>query len=181
MIIENLCFSYGEKKIFENFSARFNDGITCIMGPSGRGKTTLLYLIAGLLVPDSGIISGAPKMPAVMFQDDRLLMWHTALKNVELAASKEDRGKAQTLLEKLDIPPEMYPGKLSGGMSRRVALARALVIDSDMLILDEPFTGMDYDLSKKCASMITETGKPAVITTHSPEEAKLLGAEIITL
>lgn len=117
-----------------------------------------------------------------MFQEDRLLPWLDARGNVALVLEQKDDGDISgKLLEQLGIDPAMPIGKMSGGMKRRVALARALAFDSDALLLDEPFKGLDEDLMKKCAALIRSTGKPAVVSTHSEAEAQALGARILRI
>lgn len=179
MIISNVTFRYGDNVIFENYNLDINDRSTCIMGASGQGKTTLLKLISGLLKPESGSIEGAPLKPSMMFQEDRLLPWVTVLKNVELVC--DDREKARELLKALEIDENLYPHELSGGMARRVALARCLAIDSDVLLLDEPFTGLNVQLMHKAAQLILAQNKPIIVSTHSKEEAEALKGTIVML
>lgn len=182
MRINNLSFSYGQKKIFSNFSAGVDSDIVCLMGPSGCGKTTLLHIMAGLLESNGGTISDFPQRRSLMFQEDRLLPWLDARGNVALVLDQKDDGDISgKLLEQLGIDPAMSIGKMSGGMKRRVALARALAFRSDALLLDEPFKGLDEDMMKKCAALIRSTGKPAVVSTHSEAEAQALGARILRI
>ena len=184
MKIENLSFSFEQKKILDNFNAQSESKIICLMGPSGCGKTTLLRILAGLLKPESGTITGLPENRCMMFQEDRLLAHLNARENVELVLDGTDEENAKTstsILKQLGINPEMDIKTMSGGMKRRVALARALAFKADALLLDEPFKGLDQDLMESCAHIIRETGKPAVVSTHSEAEAKALGAEIIHL
>lgn len=182
MRIENLSFSYGDKPIFTDFSADTDSGIICLMGPSGCGKTTLLHILAGLIRADGGRISDFPESRSIMFQEDRLLPWLDARGNVALVLDRnDDDDVCGELLRQLGIDPEMKITKMSGGMKRRVALARALAFRADALLLDEPFKGLDEDLMKKCAALIRSTGKPAVVSTHSETEALALGARILRL
>ena len=179
MKISNLRFSYDNKQIFSDYSVELSDGITCLMGASGEGKTTLLKLIAGLLKPDRGTVDIGNKKISFMFQEDRLLPWLNVRENVLLVTDKER--ETDRLLQELGIDGNLKIGELSGGMARRVALARCLLFDSDMLLLDEPFKGMDEALMKKAASIIIRQNKPAVVSTHSIDEVKALDAEVITL
>ena len=184
MRIENLSFSFGQKQILKDFNAQSDSKIICLMGPSGCGKTTLLRILAGLLKPEGGTITGLPESRSIMFQEDRLLPHLNARENVELVLDGTDEEKAKTsisILKQLGIDPEMDINTMSGGMKRRVALARALAFNADALLLDEPFKGLDQDLMESCARIIRETGKPAVVSTHSEAEAQALGAEIIHL
>lgn len=181
--LENICLSFGEKIVFENFSYEFPDkGVVCLMGPSGRGKTTLLRLLAGLQQPDSGSVYG-PERPAVMFQEDRLLPWLTLLENV--MAVRDDRTLALAWLRAVELENEAdsLPGSLSGGMCRRGALGRALAFDGDALLLDEPFKGLDQDLKNRMRSLIWEQSNDRLIllVTHDQEDAQAMGAVVLRL
>ena len=191
MKIENLSFSYMdksvEKKVFDGLNLESNSRIICIMGHSGCGKTTLLHILAGLLKPFSGTVSDFPEKVSIMFQEDRLLPWLNAYENVALVQStpferwngQDDR--ASRILKNLDIDPAMDIGSMSGGMKRRVALARALAFDSKALLLDEPFKGMDEDLTARAADLVRKQDKLTIVSTHSEAEAEALGAEILRL
>ena len=191
MKIENLCFSYMDKEIertvFDGLNLESDSRIICLMGPSGCGKTTLLHILAGLLKPCGGTVSDFPEDISIMFQEDRLLPWLTAYENVALVKSgklpkwKGQDDSASDLLKNLDIDPAMDIGNMSGGMKRRVALARALAFHSEALLLDEPFKGMDEDLMLRAAKLIGAQDKVTIVSTHSEAEAKALGAEIVRL
>ena len=190
MKIENLCFSYLDKEIektvFDGLNLSSNSRIICLMGPSGCGKTTLLHILSGLLKPCGGTVSDFPKSISIMFQEDRLLSWLNAYENVALVRSGNPSWKGQEdiasqLLKALDIDPAMDIGSMSGGMKRRVALARALAFESEALLLDEPFKGMDEDLMQRAAELIKTQGKITVVSTHSEAETRALGAEIVRL
>ena len=191
MTIENLSFSYLDKEIekvvFDSLNLHSDSRIICLMGPSGCGKTTLLHILAGILKPSSGTVSDFPERVSVMFQEDRLLPWLNAYENVALVMEgklphrKGQDDKASELLRRLDIDPAMDIGSMSGGMKRRVSLARALAFSSDALLLDEPFKGMDEDLMQRAAELIKKQDKITIVSTHSETEAKALGAEIIRL
>lgn len=191
MKIDNLSFSYFdktiEKKVFDSLNLQSDSRIICFMGHSGCGKTTLLHILAGLLKPSSGTVSDFPDKVSIMFQEDRLLPWLNAYENVALVQStpferwngQDDR--ASQILRSLDIDPAMDIGSMSGGMKRRVALARALVFDSEALLLDEPFKGMDEDLTVRAADLVRRQGKITIVSTHSEAEARALGATVIRL
>ena len=179
MKISNLTFCYENKKVFENYSAQWLDGNIAVMGESGIGKTTLLKLIAGLLKPQEGTIESGYEKPAFMFQEDRLLPWLNVRDNVLLVC--KDQQKVEETLKAVGIDPELKISQLSGGMARRVALVRALLYDGDILLLDEPFKGMDQKLITRCAELIRQQGKPIIMATHSLEEAQLLDASIINI
>lgn len=181
--LEQVSKSFGDKQVFSNFSHTFQlEGITAIMGVSGCGKTTLLRLLCGLERPDSGLISGVPNAYTFLFQENRLLPWATALENVALAS---DMQTAKTVLQKVGLANEFdaKPAALSGGMQRRVAFARALAHQSPVMLLDEPFKGLDSAL---CAEMITllkqeSEKRPILFVTHSEKEVELAGAETVNL
>lgn len=179
MKLNNVSFSYDNKPVFENFSLEIEEGITCLMGASGLGKTTLLKLLGGLLKPDEGTVDIGDRKVSFMFQEDRLLPWLSVRDNVLLVTDREK--ETDELLCELGIDGNLRIDELSGGMARRVALARCLMFDSDLLLMDEPFKGMDSKLIIRVAGIIRRQNKTAVISTHSLEEAKALDAEVITL
>ena len=185
MKIDRLNFSYGEKIIFKDLSLNSYSKVISLMGPSGCGKTTLLHIIAGLQTPQSGSIEGLDRPCSLMFQEDRILEWADALTNVVLVLdSKKDSQaveKASKMLEQVGIDPKMPIKKMSGGMRRRVALARALVFDAPTLLLDEPFKGLDENLTNSCAQLIKKEGKLTIVSTHSQKEAEALDATIIRI
>lgn len=173
----NLCVSYEGQHVLQDFSVDIpTDRNTVILGASGSGKTTLLCLLLGLRKPDSGDIRGAAHMVlSAVFQEDRLLPWLTAEENVALVS---DTVIANELLTRLGLADAAHerPSQLSGGMKRRVAIARALAISSDMLLLDEPFNGLDADAKAVAANVILEAKTPLVLVTHNREDAELLSA-----
>ncbi len=180
---DNVSFSYGKKEVLKNFSLTVNRGSRiCLFGESGCGKTTVLRLLLGLEKVKIGKIETPSQLRyAVVFQEDRLIPFKTVLQNVELFA--KDRERAVDNLEALGLSQNLnsYPGELSGGMQRRVAIARALSLDFDVLILDEPFTGLDDGNIKLAASRILKIAadRPVILVSHSKSEAELLGADIV--
>ena len=179
MLIKDLSFKYNDKIIFDHLSLELNSNITCLMGDSGIGKTTLLKLIGGLLEIQDGQIIKEQQNPSFMFQEDRLLKWLNVKENL-LFVSK-DENKIDYLLKELDLNPNDKISELSGGMARRLSLIRALVFDSDLLLLDEPFKGMDENLIKKVAKIIKDENKKTIISSHSLFEAEILNAEIVRI
>ena len=181
MKIADLTVSYSGHVVLDRLSLEIGDGITCIMGESGYGKTTLLHTIAGLVKKDSGSIEGGPSRPAVMFQEDRLFPWLNALDNITVVCNNEE--KARSLLNAVELGDHAgkFPSELSGGMKRRVALARTLSFDSDMIILDEPFKGLDEALTKRMAALLKRVSVPVILATHAESDIELLGAKKIDI
>lgn len=183
-----VCKSYGGRSVLQDLCHRFPGGqISCVLGPSGCGKTTLLRLIAGLEAPDGGEIRGAAgwKISAV-FQEDRLLENLTAEKNLLLTARPGfTRKDAQGLLEQLGLngAARQRTSLLSGGMRRRVAVARALAADYDLLLLDEPLTGLDGETRLQVLRHIQRAcaGRTTIWVTHGPQVPALLGAPALQL
>jgi len=157
-------------------------GIIAISGPSGCGKTTLLKLLAGLLTPDSGSIEGERSRPVSMvFQEDRLLPWLSALENIALVTSSHASAASWLKRLKLSEFADYYPETLSGGMKRRVALARALAFKSCILLLDEPFQGLDADLKQQAYELIREAGRSrlVILVTHDAADILQLADSIL--
>jgi NitT/TauT family transport system ATP-binding protein len=186
--VKNLRKSYGEQLVLNDVSFELpNQGITCIMAPSGVGKTTLLRILLGLEQPDSGTVSRFPDCHwAAVFQEDRLLEHLDAMGNLRFVLGNElDAEDAKCLLAELGLTEaEGKPVRdFSGGMKRRVALARALLAPSDALALDEPFTGLDEENREKAISCILKrtAGKPVLLVTHNEDDAAGLNAEVIHL
>lgn len=179
---KNAYLTFSGKRVLDNFSFEIiNEGVTCITGPSGCGKTTMLRVIAGLNPLDSGSFESSFKKPAFMFQEDRLLPWLSSLSNVDAVLTESNLENSLTLLKKvgLENEKEMIPSGLSGGMRRRVALARALAYGGDILLLDEPFKGLDAALIGRMSDLIKAQNIPTLVITHSQEEIKLLGGNLI--
>lgn len=178
---ENAALGYPGKTVFANLNWTLpHRGTIALMGPSGGGKTTLLRALAGLLPPLSGRVEGlGNKKIAVLFQEDRLLPWLTAEKNAALAGGLAG---ARHWLAQMEIDaPGQYPREMSGGMQRRAALARAMNYGGDLLLLDEPFKGLDETLRARIAGRIRNQAPLIVLAIHDPREAELMGAEIIRL
>lgn len=174
IVLENVCKGYGlpeagrYQRVLENVSRVYETGMTYYLtSPSGSGKTTLLKLLAGLTKPDSGSLS-APGAISMVFQEDRLCMDYSALKNVEMITGDAERAAEalKRLLEPEDL--EKPCSQLSGGMKRRVALVRAMEAQSQLTLLDEPFTGMDADTKARAEEYISEMqkGRTVIIATH---------------
>ncbi|RPF47456.1 NitT/TauT family transport system ATP-binding protein [Hydrogenoanaerobacterium saccharovorans] len=185
--LHNVSFAYGEKQILYNVNLSLAAGDKiALMGASGTGKTTLLRLMAGLNKPDSGTVEGIPPQGVSMvFQENRLLPHLTVLDNLALVAPHKSTVELVTLLADVGLGGEekSYPKALSGGMKRRVAIARAIAFGSPLVLLDEPFSGLDEGTRRQTAAfLIRHTAESIVVAvTHDPQEAQLLGARIVTL
>lgn len=180
--------SFDGRSVLSDLCCRFPDGkITCILGPSGCGKTTLLNLILGLLKPDSGSIQGLPsKRIATVFQEDRLISHLSAISNVRIVLNHRfPESEILRALEAVGLgeAARQPVRELSGGMQRRVALVRALLADSPLVIMDEPFKGLDSETRTAVIHFTRRMlkGRTALIVTHDPAEAALLDAEIFEL
>lgn len=190
IIIKDLCKSFGEKKVLENFSVTFPAGsVSCIMAPSGAGKTTLISIIQGFVKPDSGSISGNEVPMSAVFQEDRLCEDFNPVSNVRFSCGSKKNKKSKeeivSCLTSLGLGDSL--GKpvreFSGGMKRRVAIARALMAEYELLFLDEPFKGLDEELKVSVAEYIraSSAGKTVITVSHDESEAALLGATIIKM
>jgi len=181
--------SFGEKTIFTNLNLVFPEmGFTAIMGPSGYGKTTLINLILSIEQPDHGEILGFDDMQiAVVFQEDRLLEHKSGLDNIlfVLGNTVQSRDAAWELLTRTGLAEDAHkPARdYSGGMRRRLALCRALVTNFDMLILDEPFKGLDAALKPEIMALVKERcrGKSAILITHDRDEAEFFDSNIVDI
>lgn len=168
--IENACFSYGEKVILDHFTlALKTHGITALRGPSGCGKTTLLRLLAGLEQLKSGCISGiSSKNAAFLFQENRLLPWRTALQHIKDVRPRNSTVDPGYYLELVELEGEgnTLPGSLSGGMGRRLALARCLALEAPILLLDEPFTGVDRERAARIIDRLKPLDRTVILISH---------------
>ena len=181
--INNLTKKYGDKIVFDAYTNTFYfDGILLIKGASGLGKTTLMRIIAGLEKADKGEILKSTESISFMFQEDRLIPFVSVLKNLTAICDEEKALKYLKLME-LEDEKDNSPLSLSGGMRRRVSLARALCFSSDLVILDEPFKGLDEELKSTICEIIKEESKKRdfIIISHDSQDAELLNAEIIEL
>jgi NitT/TauT family transport system ATP-binding protein len=199
--VKNVSKSYQEVEALKNLSLEFPRGeLTSLLGPSGCGKTTLLKIIAGLLKPSSGevIVNGktvtAPGPDrAFVFQDFALLPWANVMRNVAFGlelrgvAKSEREAIAEKYIREVGLAgfEKKYPHQLSGGMRQRVGLARALSVDAQVLLLDEPFSAVDEQTRRKfqedLLSLVANEKKTFIFVTHSIEEAVYVSDQIAIL
>ena len=181
--INNLCKKYGDKIVFDNYSTTLEfNGILLLKGASGLGKTTLMRIVAGLEKPNKGEITTNVKSISFMFQEDRLIPFVSVLKNLTAVCSEEKALKYLKLMG-LENERDNSPLSLSGGMRRRVSLARALCFDSDLVILDEPFKGLDENLKASICEIIKKESEKRdfIIISHDSDDAELLNAKMVEL
>lgn len=192
--LSNVCFSYNkgvDEELINDLSLHIPAGDrVCIMAPSGTGKTTLLNLITGGLKPDSGIVSfevdtGDGVSISMVFQENRLCSEYTAAYNIALGLKRGCRKTdlIQSHLEQLGMGESIFADvkELSGGMKRRVAIVRAVMSPSRVLILDEPFASLDEELKDRTAEYIIENlnGRTLVVVSHDEKDAERLNARIL--
>ena len=195
--------SFGSLKVLKQVRLSVEQGeCVAIVGFSGSGKTTLISLMAGLLKPDSGKVlfqglesEGPGPDRGIVFQNYSLLPWLSVFENIHLAVTQrfqdwtEERRRKHTQhyidLVKLGHAVDRRPGALSGGMRQRVSLARAMALDPEILLLDEPLSALDAltraDLQDEFSRISAETGKTIVLITNDPDEALLLADRVIPL
>lgn len=168
--IKNLSLSYGGKTVLEEFSLEVpKAGVIGFTGPSGSGKTSLLRVLAGLVQPVSGGVSGLePREVAFLFQENRLLPWRTVEQHITDVLPRERRGEAERWLSLAELEGEnsAYPAELSGGMARRLAVARCAALGGGALLLDEPFAGVDVERAVRILRRLKELGSPILLVSH---------------
>jgi NitT/TauT family transport system ATP-binding protein len=197
----NISKNYGEVEALKNLSLEFPRGqLTSLLGPSGCGKTTLLKIIAGLLQPDSGevevsgkLVTGPGPDRAFVFQDFALLPWASVMRNVAFGlelrgiAKSEREAIAEKYIRHVGLAgfEESFPHELSGGMRQRVGLARALSVDAQVLLMDEPFSAVDEQTRRKfqedLLELVQEENKTFIFVTHSIEEAVYVSDQVAIL
>ncbi|MCL2366724.1 MAG: ATP-binding cassette domain-containing protein [Oscillospiraceae bacterium] len=186
IIFNKVSKSFGDKVVLSDFTLTLPDsGIVAFMGASGYGKTTLLRLLSGLIEPDSGQIISHFKRLSYVFQEDRLLGGVTALGNILAVLDTKDETLAMQWLERMNLSDsaDLLPGELSGGMRRRLAIARAMAFGGDFMLLDEPFAGLDDITRRRIYPYIFASDQPrlTVLVTHDRQEAEYLANRLIVM
>ena len=196
--VSGLSIAFGATRALERVSLAVNDGeFVSIVGPSGCGKSTMLNVIAGLLAPAEGSThvagidgQGAGSRIGYMFQKDTLLPWATALENVCLpmdVKGSRDWHKARALMQLVDLTgfEAHYPNQLSGGMRKRVQLARLLAQDPDVLLMDEPFGALDAQtrliIQEEFLKIWERQRKTVLFVTHDLQEAIALSDRVVLI
>lgn len=193
MKIHAICKSYHGRPVLNCFTLELSEGgVYAITGASGSGKTTLLHILLGLIQPDSGTLVGwSGKRCSAVFQEDRLCGFLTAAENIMIvrpdgnvrdrAAIREMNGLLAELLPEEALAQSV--ASFSGGMKRRAAVARAVLCASDVLIMDEPFSGLDEETKERTAAFIRmrRNGRTLLFSSHDKGDAARLGAEEIRL
>lgn len=201
IVLDSVCKNYGCTEVLEDINLTIDSGeFICIVGPSGCGKSTLLEIVAGLLPPSRGqvLLDGLPvKGPhpevGVVFQDSSLYPWRTVLENVELGPEirgmdkRTRRELAQEYVQMVNLKgfEYSYPHQLSGGMRQRVGIARALINNPEVLLMDEPFGAVDYltrlQLQDELVGIWEREKKTIIFVTHDISEAVFLADRVVAL
>lgn len=187
MKITEVTLSFGGQTVMEKFSLALpKQGLVALMGPSGAGKTTLLRVMMGLESPQSGRANTENAKVALLFQEDRLLPWLTARQNVEAVLGPNEKQQAAKALGSMGLEEQAWdklPEELSGGMRRRVALARLICYGGDVWLMDEAFKGLDRESRDALIPFFKQQAETRliVLVTHEKEDAVRLGAQIIEL
>ncbi len=183
LTIRGICKSFEGRSVLKNVSFDFPEAaVTALRGPSGCGKTTLVNIILGLLAPDEGeVLLPASARTAAVFQEDRLIEHFSAARNVRLTApSSVPDEQIHSALSELGLAQEgeKRVSEFSGGMRRRVAVIRAALFQPQLLLLDEPFKGLDEEMRARTASFLRRNCAQAttILVTHDETEAALMGA-----
>ncbi len=185
LTLENLTLRYQKQTILDGVSFDFAEGrTTAIVGASGIGKSTLLHAIAGLKKPDGGKILSSHERISYIFQEPRLFPWMTALENITTVGADEPTAMQylHALFEDAEEVANKYPHELSGGMKQRISVARSLAYAPDLLLLDEPFRGLDAETKTAVTRLIFDEmqGKTMLLVTHDDTDLSLCD-EVIRL
>ena len=179
---------FGDVRVLQDLSIEAaREEILCIIGPSGCGKSTILNIISGLTHPSGGKVMNDSQNTSYVFQEDRLLPWKDAYENIRIVNKESSHEYCMQLIEKVGLKgfEGFYPHELSGGMRQRCSIARAFNYEADLLLMDEPFKSLDYNLRigmiRYLLTLWDNTKKTIVFVTHEIDEALLLGDRILLL
>ncbi|HEY1729910.1 MAG TPA: ATP-binding cassette domain-containing protein [Candidatus Baltobacteraceae bacterium] len=186
--VRGLSKAFGDHTIFSKLSLHIDRGeLVALLGPSGCGKTTVLRCLAGLEKPDAGWFNVNGES-GIVFQEPRLLGWQDVRGNVAFAArTPQEHARVDELIEDVGLTQaaRKLPKELSGGMAQRTALARSLVRNPQILLLDEPFAAVDalrrYELQRQLRAIVEARGLSALIVTHDVDEAIFLADRVLVL
>lgn len=194
MELNNVSKSFGHLQVIKDFTLQIPVGeVLCLLGPSGCGKSTLLKILSGLDISYDGRLDGfEDKRISYVFQESRLIPWLTVAENLRYVLEgqveeSELKDHIHKFLEKVGLIDfkDSYPNTLSGGMKQRVSLARAFSMPHDLLLLDEPFQGLNIELKDQLMtlleSLIEQDKKTVIMVTHDLEEAFRLGDNVVKL
>jgi len=186
--VESVSKNYEEVRVLDGFSMEAKrDEILCIIGPSGCGKSTMLNIISGLIQPTYGQLINKSQNTSYVFQEDRLIPWKDIYQNIQIVNDESSHECCMELIEKVGLKgfEGFYPHELSGGMRQRCSIARAFNYDADLLLMDEPFKSLDYNLRigmiRYLLMLWENKNKTIVFVTHEIDEALLLGDRILVL
>lgn len=179
---KELTVSFGDRAVLNRFSFQIPDrGVIALSGPSGCGKTTLLRVLAGLQPLQGGMVEGGtPQQTALLFQDDRLLPWRTVKQHLTDVLPKSRWQEVPGLLALVELEGEetSLPSALSGGMGRRLALARCLALDARLYLLDEPFAGIDLPRALRILERLKGLPAPVLLVSHEPAVLSAAGTVV---
>lgn len=185
--LEKVSLKFGENEVFSDLSFAVEKGeFVAVIGPSGCGKTTLLNLLAGSIKADQGKVfcNGNLRM---VYQQSSLFPWLTVEENIRLGLDKSDQQKVSEMLKIINLTnfEKHFPHQLSGGMKQRVEIGRALIGEAEILLLDEPFSSLDYltklNIRSELIRMLKEFPRTTVLVTHDIEEAAQLADRVVIL
>lgn len=182
--LENVTVKFADREILKNINLTVGktDRI-CITGTSGKGKTTLMRVLTGFQQVTAGTVQTAPVRTAVVFQEDRLFMHRTALGNLKAVGIEKERAEKYLNAVGLGADMKKKPSQMSGGMKRRLALARALAYGGELYVFDEPLTGLDRETADRMLELIKKEteGKALVMITHDEFALQMPDVRIVKI
>ncbi len=184
-ILENINLTYENVNVLKEFNLNILENkINCILGPSGSGKTSALRIIANLEKNYLGSVNLRSDKISYVFQENRLIPWKTVLQNIKIVKDDNNIKEVSNIINCLELKgvEDKYPQQLSGGMKQRCAIGRAFYYDAPLLLMDEPFKSLDYDLRLNMVTYLAKLWEQKrntiILVTHNIDEALLLGHQI---